>query len=53
MVFAPFRSGTGVDFTHFLSGIGYGFRGLRGCMDVFVVSIPSERRSNMLIRNGF
>ena len=40
-------------FYPFLSGIGYGFRGLRGCMDVFVVSIPSERRSNMLIRNGF
>ena len=49
MVFAPFRSGTGVPFAHFCLESGMVFEGY-----VFV-SVPSEpeRKSNMLTRNGF
>ena len=56
MVFAPFRSETGVDFAHFCLQSRMVFEDYKSvCMDVLIVSIPneSERRSDMLIQNGF
>ena len=40
--FGPFWSENGYRLCPFWSGMGYGFRELRECMNVFIVSIPNE-----------